>query len=121
MTVSVPSVPGKTQRVLINKRQAAKATSTAARLFKKPLVQAGHETSTTGSSTQFSSFISSSKSKSIAPFGSKDLRFNGKLELMEYFNKDPGPGAYEEFDSTVQAQLESGMKKLVGLKNVPID
>ena len=37
MTISVPSVPGKTQRVLINKRQAAKPTSSAARLFKKPL------------------------------------------------------------------------------------
>ena len=75
----------------------------------------------TNSSTQFSSFISSSKSKQIAPFGSKDLRFNGKLELMEYFNKDPGPGAYEEIASTVEADLQSGMKKLVGLRNVPID
>lgn len=28
-------------------------------------------------------------------FGNKQRRFDAKIELQEYFNKDPGPGAYE--------------------------
>mgnify|MGYP007078321632 CR=1 FL=1 len=27
-------------------------------------------------------------------FGTKQRRFDAKLELKEYFNRDPGPGAY---------------------------
>lgn len=49
-----------------------------------------------GDNTRFTSFDDKSKSKMPAPFGSKDLRFNGKMELMEYFNKDPGPGSYAD-------------------------
>ena len=43
ISASVPAVPGRTQRVLINKRQAAKATTTASRLFRKPLAQSGQD------------------------------------------------------------------------------
>jgi len=53
----------------------------------------------------YSSFIDRSKSKIVPPFGSKDLRFDGKLELMEYFNRDPGPGTYSENASTIASSL----------------
>jgi hypothetical protein len=43
MAISVPSIAGRTQRVLINKRKGANPTSSAARLFKKPLQQSGHD------------------------------------------------------------------------------
>jgi hypothetical protein len=92
---------------LINKRQAAKATTSAARLFKKPLPQAGHEQSQ--SSNTFTSFVSNSKSQQVPPFNSKDLRFDGKLELKEYFNRDAGPGTYSENASTVESSLNSEM------------
>lgn len=114
MTVSVPSVPGRTQRVLIDKRNGAKATNTAARLYKKPLQNAGHQSSKMSSaSTHYTSFIDSSKSHSVAPFGSKDLRFDGKLELQEYFNRDPGPGTYDDIVDTVEEKRAHDQQKLV--------
>lgn len=48
----------------------------------------------------------------MPPFNSKDLRFDGKLELKEYFNRDAGPGTYSETHSTVESSLQSEMKKL---------
>lgn len=120
MTVSVPSVPGKSQRVLIDKRQSAKATSTAARLYKKPLQSAGLEQSVQSANT-FTSFASGSKNKQAAAFGSKDLRFDGKLELMEYFNREPGPGTYSENASTVESSLMTEMSKLRDFRGQPID
>lgn len=50
----------------------------------------------------FSSFSKKSISAIKPPFGSKDLRFDGKLELKEYFNKEPGPGCYEDKNLTMQ-------------------
>lgn len=120
MTVSVPSVPGKTQRVLINKRQSSKATSSAARLYKKPLQSAGLSTST-NTSSHFTSFTGNSKSRAPAPFGSKDLRFNGKLELMEYFNKDPGPGTYSEFNECLETNINADLEKMRGLYGQQVD
>jgi len=56
-----------------------------------------------------------------APFGSKDLRFNGKMELMEYFNKDPGPGTYgNEKNSTVEQHMVETMNRLQN-KGEPVD
>lgn len=57
-----------------------------------------------GVSTTYSSFMDTSQNKQKPPFGSKDLRFDGKLELREYFNKDPGPGTYKEANATVEEQ-----------------
>lgn len=56
-----------------------------------------------------------------APFGSKDLRFNGKMELMEYFNKDPGPGSYsDEKQLTVESHMQETINRLQN-KGEPID
>ena len=87
--------------MLINKRKGANPTTSAARIFKRPLQQSGQEMSL----STYSSFIDRSKSKIVPPFGSKDLRFDGKLELMEYFNRDPGPGTYSENASTIASSL----------------
>lgn len=57
----------------------------------------------------------------IPPFGSKDLRFDGKLELMEYFNRDPGPGTYSENASTVESSLHSEMVKLQSFDGTMIE
>ena len=103
-------MPSRTQRVLINKRQSAKSMTTAARLYKKPLPAAGHQTSQ--SSNNYTSFVDPSKSQLVPPFNSKDLRFDGKLELKEYFNKEAGPGTYSENASTVESSLQSEMSKL---------
>jgi hypothetical protein len=35
-------------------------------------------------------------------FGAKELRFDGQLELKEYFNRDPGPGTYEQANGNVE-------------------
>ena len=109
ISAAVPCIPGKNQRVLINKKQTAKSTTTAQRLFKKPLV-AGAEQAL--SSANFSSFLSNSKSHQVPPFNSKDLRFDGKLELKEYFNKEAGPGSYNDSVSTVESSLNQEMRKL---------
>jgi len=114
-----PSVPGKSQRVLINKRQGAKSTNSAARLFgKRPLQSAGKNLSSTMSSETgltYSAFKSKQVSQQKPPFGSKDQRFAGKLELKELYNRDPGPGTYSENASTVESSLNSVMEKLKGL------
>jgi hypothetical protein len=39
-------------------------------------------------------------------------RFDGKLELKEYFNRDAGPGTYSDTASTMESSLNSEMKKL---------
>lgn len=56
--------------------------------------------------------MSGSKSKQVPLFGSKVQRFDGKLELKEYFNRDAGPGSYSESASTVESSLNSEMAKL---------
>ena len=111
-------MPGKSQRVLINKRQGAKSTNSAARLFKRPLQSAGKNLSSTISSETgltFTSFDKKAVSQSKPPFGSKDQRFAGKLELKELYNRDPGPGTYSENASTIESSLNSNMDKLKGL------
>ena len=45
-------------------------------------------------------------------FGSKELRFDGQLELKEYFNRDPGPGTYIENVSTVEQSLSAELKAI---------
>ena len=45
-------------------------------------------------------------------FGSKELRFDGQLELKEYFNRDPGPGTYNEQENTVENSLSSELKAI---------
>jgi hypothetical protein len=63
-------------------------------------------------SNTFTSFINNSKSQQVPPFNSKDMRFDGKLELKEYFNRDAGPGTYSETASTVESSLRSEMQRL---------
>jgi hypothetical protein len=43
------------------------------------------------------------------------LRFDGKLELKEYFNKDPGPGTYNEKVDTFEKNTEVLADRLKGL------
>lgn len=45
-------------------------------------------------------------------FGGKELRFDGQLELKEYFNRDPGPGTYSENHSKIEGSLASELKKI---------
>ena len=88
--------------MLINKKPAFSASSAASRCFKR--ANSHNKTSGYGSSfgasslstaTSFSSFAdASTKSKKEQQFGVKQRRFDAKLELKEYFNRDPGPGAY---------------------------
>ena len=61
----------------------------------------------------FSSFANaSSKLKKECTFGVKTRRFDAKLELKEYYNKDPGPGTYENFQHIDEVQnLESVSKR----------
>ena len=53
-------------------------------------------TSSLSTEASFSSFAgASAKLKKEQQFGTKQRRFDAKVELKEYFNRDPGPGAYE--------------------------
>jgi hypothetical protein len=93
------SIPGKSQRILINKKQPFSASSAASRLFKKNKSQSKtngsiYGTSTLSTNTSFSSFAKSTKTNREQQFGTKQRRFDAKIELKEYFNKDPGPGTY---------------------------
>ena len=45
-------------------------------------------------------------------FGAKELRFDGQMELKEYFNRDPGPGHYTEKNSMMEESLSSELKKI---------
>ena len=94
------------QRVLLNKRKGAVPTKSAARIFnRKPLQSAGstmsqtkkqrESQSTTASERTFSSFETKQITSMNPPFGSKEQRF-GQMELKELYNKDPGPGTYQE-------------------------
>lgn len=118
-----PSVPGKLQRVLLNKRKGAVPTRSAARIFaKKPLQSAGanlssskHTKSTqSGTARSFSSFETKSATVMNVPFGAKEQRF-GQMELKELYNKDPGPGTYSENASTIESSMASQMTKMIGL------
>lgn len=71
--------------------------------------------STSETGLAFSSFKTKQVSHSKPPFGSKDQRFAGKLELKELYNRDPGPGTYSENASTIESSLNSQMGKLKGL------
>lgn len=73
-------------------------------------------TSTLSTNASFSSFAdASSKTKQELQFGSKSRRFNAKLELKEYFNRDPGPGAYNNIKSIDEMlAAESTSKKGFG-------
>ena len=63
----------------------------------------------------FTSFNHKQASHAKPPFGSKDQRFAGKLELKELYNRDPGPGTYSENASTIESSLNSVVDKLKGL------
>jgi hypothetical protein len=73
------------------------------------------------SSTGYSSLISSVTEKPQRPvytsfptpnqleenllrpgFGQKQIRFDGQLDINEYYNKKPGPGTYQENALTVE-------------------
>lgn len=90
-------MPTKLQRVLINKRNGASAVKTANRLYKKASLNSNMSLS---SAHSMSSLHRKTSSSAHPPFGSKDLRFDGKLELKEFFNKDAGPGTYEDKTNT---------------------
>jgi len=96
------SIPGKTQRILINKKTPFSASSNAKRVFNRGNSQnrTGKVGSLSGPSSlstasTFSSFAdASTKLKKEQQFGTKQRRFDAKIELKEYFNRDPGPGGY---------------------------
>ena len=120
-----PSVPGKLQRVLLNKRKGAVPTKSAARIFRKPLQSAGDDLAhpkKKGSMSvrSFSSFQSKQTTTFNPPFGSKEQRF-GQNELKELYNKDPGPGTYSENASTIESSLASNMMRQVGLNGQVFD
>ena len=74
---SCPSVPGKLQRVLLNKRKGAVPTKSAARIFRKPLQSAGNDLSkqksrSTMSARSFTSFTTKQATVHNPPFGAKE-------------------------------------------------
>ena len=69
----------------------------------------------------FSSFGKPVVSTIKPPFGSKDLRFDGKIELKEYFNREPGPGTYENKAETFEQGTNELMDRLKGLDGKLID
>jgi len=89
---------------LINKKQPFSASSAAARIFNRANSQnktAGNGSiygaSSLSTNTSFSSFADASKkAKKEQTFGVKSRRFDAKLELKEYFNREAGPGTYKQ-------------------------
>lgn len=49
-------------------------------------------------------------------FGNKQRRFEAKIELQEYFNKDPGPGAYQNMVE-IQDHKNKESESRVGILN----
>jgi hypothetical protein len=62
----------------------------------------------------FSSFSTTAETENPhrPAFGKKELRFDGQMELKEYFNRDAGPGTYGEIASTMTESLASELKKI---------
>jgi len=89
----VPAIPGKNQRIIINKQRGVSSSQSANRIFNKSLyakTQARYE-----AGGQYSSFISTQNSNQASmSFGAKNKRFDAKLEMKEFFNREPGPGTY---------------------------
>ena len=114
-----PSIPGRTQRILINKKQPFSANNAAKRCFNRGMSSnkvpgQGSLTGVSDLSTNasFSSFANaSSKLKKENTFGVKTRRFDAKLELKEYYNKDPGPGTYESFQHIDEVQNVESVSK----------
>ena len=114
------SIPGGTQRVLINKKQPFSASAAASRCFKRGTSKnqtaskgSIFGTSTLSTNTSFSSFAgASTRAKKEQQFGVKQRRFDAKIELKEYFNREPGPGAYSMVQPMdEQTNAESYSKK----------
>jgi hypothetical protein len=68
----------------------------------------------------YTSFSVKSATVAKPPFGSKDLRFDGKLELKEYFNREPGPGTYDDKEYTFEKNTLDIVERLKGLDGQPI-
>ena len=51
-------------------------------------------TTKASSSKTFSSFQAKKNTGKQHPFGQKEMRFTDKFDLMQLYNKDPGPGSY---------------------------
>ena len=61
--------------------------------------------SSLSTNTSFSSFAGASqKVHKEQQFGTKQRRFDAKIELKEYFNKDPGPGAYAATEQPIAVE-----------------
>ena len=108
----VSSIPGKYQRVILKKTQAAQPLKSAARIFRKPLQSAGKsqlgDQSTKASSTKsFSSFKAPKSNGKAHPFGQKEMRFTDKFDLMQLYNKDPGPGSYKVEHQMIEKELQT--------------
>lgn len=101
-TTATSSIPGRSQRILINKKQPFSASAAASRCFKRGKTNENKgKASLNGSSmldreSSFSSFATTQSSQG-QQFGVKQRRFDAKIELKEYFNREPGPGAYMNF------------------------
>ena len=96
-----PSIPGRSQRILINKKPPMSGSTAAARrCFNRAkssnrVVGSEQGFSAMSTDSSFSSFAhAASKPKKDMIFGTKQRRFDAKLELKEYFNNEPGPGTY---------------------------
>jgi len=117
-SINQSSIPGKSQRILINKKKPFALNSAAQRCFQRgksssSASQKGSIFGTSSLSTQssFSSFAhASGKNKKDNSFSVKQRRFDPKIELKEYFNKEPGPGEYrnnQPFEEQLAGESQS--------------
>eukprot|EP00347_Sterkiella_histriomuscorum_P014154 403361955 len=94
---SVPAIPGKNQRIIINKNRGVSSSKSANRIFNKSTYGKQNTQNRGETNGQYSSFISASHTlnhTSNKSFNATGKRFDTTYEMKELFNKDPGPGTY---------------------------
>ena len=62
----------------------------------------------------FSSFRQAEHTENpIRPaFGAKELRFDGNIDLKEYFNREPGPGEHTFINNTLSQTIQHESKQV---------
>ncbi|CDW91055.1 UNKNOWN [Stylonychia lemnae] len=112
---SVPAIPGKNQRILINKPRGVSSSKSANRIFNRS--QYGRQSNKFyEQGGPFSSFISNTQTANNKSFNATNKRFDTNQEMKELFNKDPGPGSYSL--STAESSVMTGSTASQSTKGV---
>ena len=93
---AIPAIPGKNQRIIVNKVRGVSSSKSATRIFNRSLYSrtTNENLDKNGTYTSFMQSKPINGAVSNKAFNTTVKRFDAKLEMKELFNRDPGPGTY---------------------------